>query len=172
VNRRRPPSCLTLRVFALTFAAALLVLPAACKSPQQTSAATSPAPNSGPSVTVHAEGGRAIPFRVELARTQAEQAQGLMYRPHMDPDAGMLFVFKDPAPLTFWMRNTLIPLDMIFIGADRRIVGIVENAEPQTDTTRRVPGISQYVLEINGGLSAKLGVRPGSTVDFRDVPAP
>ena len=82
----------------------------------------------------------------------------------------MLFLFEKPAQLMFWMKNTLIPLDMIFIGADRRIVGIVENAEPQTTTGRRVEGPSQYVLEINGGFAAKLGVTAGGEVDFRDVP--
>jgi uncharacterized membrane protein (UPF0127 family) len=185
VNRRRPhppllspvpwpfarsliPHRLCALVLALAAAGAV-----ACKSSQRVGAGASPAPAAnGAVVTLHAEGGRAIPFRVELARTQAEQQQGLMYRPHMDADAGMLFIFNEPAPLTFWMKNTLIPLDMVFIDADRKIVGVVENAEPQTETARRVPGISQYVLEINGGLAAKLGVRAGSSVDFRDVPAP
>jgi uncharacterized membrane protein (UPF0127 family) len=69
------------------------------------------------------------------------------------------------------MKNTLIPLDMIFIGGDHRVVGVVENAEPQTLTGRRVDGDSQYVLEINGGFSAKMGIQPGSEVEFRDVPA-
>ena len=157
---------------ALALLLSLSVGSGACKNSQRMSAGASPAPASAVSVTVHADGGRAIPFRVELARTQPEQQQGLMYRPRMDADAGMLFIFKEPGPLTFWMHNTLIPLDMIFISADRKIVGVVENAEPQTDTPRRVPGLSQYVLEINGGLSAKLGVHAGSTVDFPDVAPP
>jgi uncharacterized membrane protein (UPF0127 family) len=65
------------------------------------------------------------------------------------------------------MKNTLIPLDMIFIGADWRIAGIVENAEPKTLTAREVPAPSQYVLEINGGLSARHGIRAGQAVDFQ-----
>ena len=87
-----------------------------------------------------------------------------------EPEGVEANVFEQPGPLTFWMKNTLIPLDMIFIGSDRHIVGIVENAEPQTLTGRRSGGVAQYVLEINGGFCAKLGVQIGSEVDFRDVP--
>ena len=76
-------------------------------------------------------------FRVELALTPEEQERGLMFREHLDADAGMLFVFEAPSAHVFWMKNTLIPLDMIFIGADWRIAGIVENAEPQTLTDAR-----------------------------------
>ena len=91
-----------------------------------------------------------------------------MYREHLDADAGMLFVFEQPRVHAFWMKNTLIPLDMIFIGADRRIVGIVENAEPQdADGARRCGAPSQYVLEIGGGLSARLGIRAGQPVEFQ-----
>jgi uncharacterized membrane protein (UPF0127 family) len=117
-------------------------------------------------------GTRRVTFRIELALTGEEHARGLMYRTRMDTDAGMLFVSSAPHRQTFWMRNTLIPLDMIFIGADRRIVGIVENAEPQTDMPRSVGAASQYVLEIGGGLSSRLGIRAGQRVDFEGVPAP
>ena len=122
-----------------------------------------------PVVILHA-GARDLPFRVELAASEAQREKGLMYRNHMDPDAGMLFVFERDAPLTFWMKNTLIPLDMIFIGSDRRILGIVENAEPETETPRRVEGLSRYVLEIAGGMSRRLGLAAGSSVEFKGVP--
>jgi uncharacterized membrane protein (UPF0127 family) len=122
------------------------------------------------SVTIESAA-RPLSFRVELAITRAEQARGLMFRQHLDADAGMLFVNEAPGPLVFWMKNTLIPLDMIFIGADHRIVGIVENAEPQTETPRRVEGSSQYVLEIGGGLSSKLGIQAGQRVEFQGVPS-
>jgi uncharacterized membrane protein (UPF0127 family) len=125
-----------------------------------------------PTVILHGEpGGRSIPVRVELARTDTERERGLMYRNHLDPDAGMLFLFPRPAPLAFWMRNTLIPLDMIFIDQDRRILGIVENAAPETETARRVDGDSQYVLEIVGGMSQRWGIRAGSAVEFEGLPA-
>lgn len=105
-------------------------------------------------------------FKVELALTSEEHARGLMYRRSLAPDTGMLFVFDSPRPQSFWMQNTFIPLDMIFIGGDRRIIGIVENAEPLTTAPRRVEGDSQYVLEIGGGLSARLGIRPGQPVEL------
>ncbi|MES1204904.1 MAG: DUF192 domain-containing protein [Pseudomonadota bacterium] len=123
----------------------------------------------GPIVVLHA-GDHAVPFRVEVARTGPEHNRGLMYRNHLDPDAGMLFIFEHDGPMTFWMKNTFIPLDMIFISHDRRIVGIVENATPETETPRRVEGNSRYVLEIGGGLSRRFGVLAGSTVDFQGLP--
>jgi uncharacterized membrane protein (UPF0127 family) len=70
------------------------------------------------------------------------------------------------------MKNTLIPLDMLFIDSDRRIVGIVQNAEPQTLSGRSVGLPSQYVLEIGGGLTGKLGIRAGQVVEFQGVPSP
>ncbi len=117
-------------------------------------------------------GERKLTFRLELAVTPDEHARGLMYRSRLDTDAGMLFVSRAPHPQVFWMKNTLIPLDMIFIGGDRRIAGIVENAEPETETPRQVPVPSQYVLEIAGGLSSKLGIRAGQQVELQGVPAP
>ena len=110
-----------------------------------------------------------VAFRVELARTPAEQEKGLMFRRHLDPDAGMLFLFNRSFVQTFWMKNTLIPLDMIFISSDHEIVGIVANAAPETETIRRVDDPSQYVLEIAGGVAAERGLRAGQRVEFRGV---
>ncbi len=143
---------------------------AGCKNSQRMSGGASVAEAAPARVDIAVGGGRSVPFRVELARSEPEREKGLMYRERMDADAGMLFVFERPAPLTFWMKNTFIPLDMIFIGADRHIVGIVENAEPRTLSARRVDGVSEYVLEINGGLSAKLGIHAGDAVSFTGVP--
>lgn len=94
-----------------------------------------------------------------------------MYRNHLDPDAGMLFLFPRPAALAFWMRNTLIPLDMIFIARDLTIAGIVENAEPRTETLRQVGKPSLYVLEVNGGWTRSHQVVPGAKVRFDGVPS-
>jgi uncharacterized membrane protein (UPF0127 family) len=141
--------------------------PAACKSPAaQKEAATGPGPTAGVVVDT---GDRQVTFRVEIARTEAEREQGLMYRQKLDADAGMLFLFERAFPQTFWMKNTLIPLDMLFISTDHKIVGIVANAEPLTLTTRGVRTPSQFVLEIGGGLAAKLGIREGQQVQFRGV---
>jgi uncharacterized protein len=156
-------------VRSLLLAAALAALPA-CKSGGQKAGTTS-APASAASVAIDA-GGRKVEFRVEVAVTPEEHARGLMYRSQLAPEAGMIFVFEQPSVQRFWMKNTLIPLDMIFIGKDRRIVGIVHDAVPETETERMVGAPSQYVLEIGGGLSARLGIRPGELVDFQNVPQP
>jgi uncharacterized membrane protein (UPF0127 family) len=146
---------------------------AACRNGQSGSVppGTVAAVPSGPVVILHAAGGRVLPIRVEVARTDAERERGLMYRNHLDPNAGMLFMFDRDGPLTFWMKNTLIPLDMIFIDRDKRIVGIVDNAIPETETPRRVEGQSRFVLEVGGGLSRRLGVAPGSVVEFQGLPS-
>jgi uncharacterized membrane protein (UPF0127 family) len=137
--------------------------------PSPVAAAASAA--ASPTVILHGRDARTIVVHVELASTEPERARGLMYRNHLEPDAGMLFLFPEPAPLAFWMKNTLIPLDMLFLDHDRRVVGIVENAAPETETARRVGGQSQYVLEVGGGLSRQWGIEPGSTVEFRGLPA-
>jgi uncharacterized membrane protein (UPF0127 family) len=157
----------TIRRLAVTTVAAL-ALTAGCKSDGQRAGSTS-APPAAATTTIDT-GERKLTFRVELAITPSEQERGLMFRKSMDADAGMLFVSENERPHVFWMKNTLIPLDMIFIGANRRIVGIVQNAEPQSLTGRQVDGPSQYVLEIGGGLSASLGIRAGQLVEFKGVP--
>jgi len=160
---------------AILVVVALAAGAAACRN-GRSAADPTPAPAAAtgtPTVVLHATagGGRSIPVRVELALTGPQRERGLMFRNHLDPDTGMLFLFPSSAPLTFWMKNTLIPLDMIFIDSQRRIVGIVENAAPETETGRSVEGESQYVLEIGGGLSQKWGISAGSTVEFQGLPA-
>ena len=122
-----------------------------------------------PMVVLRPEGRPEVRVRVELARTGEERARGLMFREHLDADAGMLFLFEGEEIQRFWMRNTLIPLDMIFISADHRVVGIVENAEPQTDTARQVDQPSQFVLEVNGGFAATHGITAGTAVEFHNI---
>jgi uncharacterized protein len=118
-------------------------------------------------VVVTATGEHAV--AVEVARTDAERAMGLMHRRSLTDDAGMLFVFAESDDHSFWMKNTLIPLDMIFIGEDGRVVGIVERAEPLTLTQRSIGKPSRYVLEVNGGWSSQRGVRAGDVVRFEGV---
>ncbi|HVV52949.1 MAG TPA: DUF192 domain-containing protein [Polyangia bacterium] len=154
---------------AALLAIALGALPA-CKSGGQKATATS-APVSPASVSIDT-GGRKVVFRVEVAVTPEEHARGLMYRSELATDAGMIFVFDEPSVQRFWMKNTLIPLDMIFIGQDRKIVGIVEDAAPETESERMVGAPSQYVLEIGGGLSARLGIKRGEPVELQNVPQP
>lgn len=152
-----------------SWACAIVSLPA-CKSDGQKAAPAS-APATAARVSIDT-GERKLVFRVEVASTPEEHARGLMYRTSLAADAGMVFVFAEPQIQTFWMKNTLIPLDMIFIGTDRRIVGVVENAAPETTVGRRVDAPSQYVLEIGGGLAGQLGIRAGQSVDFPGVKLP
>jgi uncharacterized protein len=84
----------------------------------------------------------------------------------MDEYAGMIFVFGAPAHQEFWMKNTFIPLDMIFADGAGKIIGIVRNAAPMTENNDSVPGDSQYVLEVNGGFCARHGVMPGDFLHF------
>ncbi|MEV8466273.1 DUF192 domain-containing protein [Fluviibacterium sp. DFM31] len=101
-------------------------------------------------------------FSVEVADDRQERAQGLMHRKSLPRSSGMLFVYEHPQRVSFWMRNTLIPLDMIFVGADGRVRRIHENAIPLDETG--IPGGTDIlaVLEINGGLSGVLGLAPGT----------
>jgi uncharacterized membrane protein (UPF0127 family) len=101
-------------------------------------------------------------FTVEVADDPAERAQGLMNRPSMPRSAGMLFLYDAPQRATFWMRNTLIPLDMIFMDPTGTVTRIHENAVPLDETTiDGGPGV-QAVLEINGGLARAIGIAEGS----------
>lgn len=113
--------------------------------------------------------GTPVEVSVEVVQSSREIQRGLMYRRYLPPDVGMLFLMGPERVHTFWMRNTLIPLDMIFIGKDKRIVGIVERAEPLTDTQRTVGKPSSYVLEVNGGYTAAHGLAAGDLVEFIDI---
>jgi uncharacterized membrane protein (UPF0127 family) len=110
-------------------------------------------------------------FRVEMARTDAEQQQGLMYRTSLPADGGMLFPTPQPQPRSFWMKNTLIPLDMIFIREDGSIARIAEETVPQSldPVASGEPVIA--VLEIAGGRSAALGIAEGDQVSWPDGPS-
>ena len=103
-------------------------------------------------------------FDVELALTQPQMAQGLMYRRSLAPDAGMLFDYGAPQPVAFWMKNTLIPLDMIFIGADGKVVDFHERAVPLSLDAIESKVPARAVLEVNGGTVARLGLKVGDTI--------
>jgi uncharacterized protein len=108
---------------------------------------------------------------VEVVSTEADIEHGLMFREHLGADAGMLFLLGHDKDWAFWMHNTLIPLDMIFIRRDMTIAGVVPNAEPKTDTLRKVGEPSLYVLEVNGGYCAAHGVAANQKVWFENVDA-
>lgn len=101
-------------------------------------------------------------FGADVADTQSERAQGLMHVAHMPASRGMLFVYEYPQQVAFWMKNTLIPLDMIFADENGRVVKVHSNAIPGDLTAIPGQGKVQYVFEINGGLAAQLGIKPGA----------
>jgi uncharacterized membrane protein (UPF0127 family) len=118
-----------------------------------------------------AEGKTTESFLMEVASTPESRTKGLMFRRSLDGDKGMLFLFPKPGRLSFWMKNTLIPLDMVFVSSDWRVVGAVENVPPQTETPRMVEADSQYVLEFAAGTVKRIGLVTGATVSIEgDLP--
>lgn len=103
-------------------------------------------------------------FSVELADDPQEKARGLMFREYLGQDRGMLFVYPANTQINMWMKNTLIPLDMIFIDSESRIRNIAENTEPLSEDTISSDGRVQAVLEVPGGTAARLGIAPGDRV--------
>lgn len=154
-------------------AAAFLLLPAC--SPQAAERAPAPAatqaavhPISGLEViplTIRS-GDESHAFKVEVARTPEDQAQGLMFRTAMGADEGMLFPYEEPRGLSFWMKNTVLSLDLIFIGEDHRIINIAKRATPYSERAilSDAPGIA--VLELVGGRADELGLEPGDMVEW------
>ena len=158
-----------MRVLMLGAACAL----AACSPQSATEATPAPAvasvhPISGlPIIPLTVESLRGKhSFRVEVARTEEEQARGLMFRTALGPDEGMIFP-RVPADVpSFWMKNTVIPLDIIFIGTDHKILNIAANAVPYSLDPLPAVGMSSGVLEIAGGRAKELGIAPGDTVTW------
>lgn len=116
-----------------------------------------------PMISIAAPHGEAT-VTVEIVTTRPDIERGLMYRTHLPYDAGMLFVMGSEAVWAFWMRNTFIPLDMIYIARDLTVAGIVHNATPCTDALRSIHKPSSYVLEVNGGWAADHQITAGTKV--------
>ena len=108
-------------------------------------------------------------FQVELALTPEQQAQGLMFRQNLDPDKGMLFIFQEEGIYPFWMKDTLIPLDMIWMDSNKTVVFIKKDAEPcgSGDCPLINPGKkAKYVLEVNAGAAERIGLQEGDEAAF------
>lgn len=103
---------------------------------------------------------------MELATNEEEHARGLMYRKQMDENKGMLFIFTNEDWRSFWMHNTLIPLDIIYVNAKREIVSICKNTNTLDDTSLPSEAPAMYVIEINAGLCDKYGIDKGTKVNF------
>lgn len=111
-------------------------------------------------------------FSIEVADTEATRSRGLMFRETMPRSAGMLFVYDSPRRATFWMKNTLIPLDMIFADSAGRVTRVHANAQPQDLTTIDGGENVKLVLEINGGLAARLGISEGAEMRHPSIAYP
>lgn len=116
-------------------------------------------------LTIHS-GAKAHEFVVEVARTPQQQEQGLMFRQSLGDNAGMIFPYDPPQVASFWMKNTLIPLDMIFIRPDRTIARVAENTVPLSPDPVSAGEPVSAVLELRGGRAAELGVKAGDRVDW------
>ena len=164
-----------MRTFSLPIAIALAI--AAC-SPgangagsgaalaEEDASATQVHPESGLKIvplTVRTRNGEQR-FAAELADTPDAQARGLMFRTELGPNEAMIFPFPAPRQASFWMRNTVIPLDIIFIGPDRRILNIAANTVPYSEERILSEGPASAVLELAGGRAAELGIAPGDRV--------
>ncbi|MEO0061750.1 MAG: hypothetical protein RLZZ08_310 [Pseudomonadota bacterium] len=114
-------------------------------------------------LTVEAQGGT-HQFRVEMARTPEQQQMGLMFRKAMGADEGMLFPYAQPRRLSFWMKNTVLPLDIIFIDPDGKVVNVAANAVPYSEEPLSSAGPASAVLELNAGRAAQLGIGPGTAI--------
>ena len=157
----------------LTTASLLVVLAlSACEADRArpvapAAGAPAPAPRQ-PTVVFLTDKGE-VPVRVDVARTPSQREQGLMWVEHLEEGRGMIFLMGPERILTFWMKNTYIPLDMIFLDAGKVVVGVVENAEPLTLSPRHVAVPSAYVVEVNGGWTHKVGIKAGVKARFEGV---
>lgn len=114
----------------------------------------------------------AFPFAAEVVDTQETRAKGLMFRQTLDPNSGMLFDYHTEMVANFWMQNTFIPLDMVFVGADGVVKTIHVNARPMDTTTISSEVPVRFVFEIPGGRSVEIGLKPGDRMEHPRVGAP
>lgn len=148
-------------------ALALLASLAACQPSASNAVDVSRSPAGLEQVPLTITSGQRIHrFTVEIARTQEEQATGLMNRSQLAPDRGMIFPFAPPRDASFWMKNTLIPLDIIFIRADGTIARIEANTAPLSLEPVAAGELVGAVLELAGGRAAELGITPGARVEW------
>ena len=142
----------SLRYLLITLVALLATLPACQHS------------RAADTVEIVASSGKTIPVAVELATTPDARQLGLMYRDHLETGTGMLFIFPRVAPQSFWMHNTKIPLDIVFLDEAGKIVRLYANATPFSDDSLPSEAPVRYVLEVPGGYCAANGIRQGDTV--------
>lgn len=155
----------------------MLMLFAACSQPQPSSAPSSPSETTGSQPAASQNGPRVIfpdgfVVNVEVAADDELRAQGLMYRDHLRPGTGMLFLFAEDEEHAFWMKNTVIPLDMVWIDANQRVVAVKYNVPPckVENCPSYPPGVlSRYVLEVAGGVAQQHGIKAGDQLRFEQT---
>ena len=147
--------------------------PAQAEPLQERASAASPSPESAPQpplvrgkLEIGNPGSAPVALTVEIAAKDSERQKGLMFRKQLADDEGMIFLFATERYNSFWMHNTLIPLDMFFIDSEWNVVGVVQNAVPLTDDPRRVDKMSRYVLEVKAGFAQRHGLGAGAHVKF------
>jgi uncharacterized membrane protein (UPF0127 family) len=109
------------------------------------------------------------PFRkieVEIAENEAERNKGLLFRSYLPDSVGMLFIFEQPDNHSFWMKNTSIPLDIIYVGPDKKIISIAENTQPYSEESIPSYGLVQYVVEVNAGFTKQNNIQSGDVISF------
>ena len=151
-----------LRVAVAAFALSL----AACATPPVSAAATTKSGLALAVVTLRTGAGKLYRYKVEVARSSAEQAKGLMFRKTMPRDAGMIFPISPPRFASFWMENTFLPLDIIFIAPDGKVLNIVQG-QPLSRQPVSSVALAGSVLELNAGEAARIGLEPGDDVEVR-----
>jgi len=145
--------------------------PATAQIPRQDPKACKGQPELKPLEPLQLRTGRGVQsFMVEIADSAREREYGLMCRRAIAADRGMLFLFPRAEPQAFWMRNTLIPLDIIYIGADGTVISIVRNAQPLDERPQPSAGPAKFVLELAAGRAAQVGLLPGDRVLHRALP--
>ena len=119
------------------------------------------------------DGSVTAPFSMEVAADNAQRQRGLMFRKSIGPQEGMIFVFPSDDDHSFWMKNTLTPLDMVFVSEDWRVVGVIEDVPPLSEVSRSVGTPSRYVLEFAAGTTKRLGIGTGDRVTVEgNLPSP
>ena len=151
----------------LMAAMVLLFSPVLMTGEQRTDPAASGASADGWLDFINPNGTRIVTIQIEIADTPHARARGLMGRTELPEKAGMLFVFKDAGERVFWMRNTLIPLDMMFVSASGRIINIAKMTRPMSDTRYHSNGPAQYVVETAAGFCDRFGISEGTRIRWR-----
>jgi len=121
----------------------------------------------GELVFQNVDGGFLTKIDIEIAETDVKRERGLMYRNKMEEDQGMLFIFDDEMPRSFWMKNTLLPLDMIFVNSKYEIINIRKRARPFDLGQYTSTAPAKYVIEVNAGYTDKFDITPGDKISFR-----